>query len=341
MENFLFCKSGNGTQDQVLKLIDFGLSKRFVSNGIARMRSTVGTSYYVAPEVLRKRPYTNKCDMWSLGVVLFMLLSGKSPFLADTEAEILNAAIRADVQFVPEDWVGVSESAKNLVCSLLVLDPEKRPTASEALNHPWLRDSASPFPLKPKSIIYDSLKEFSSFSMFKKVVIDMIAFSMNTKDLEDSTQWFKVIDKDNSGSISLQEFRDALKDRGIKEDMIAEVFEQIDQDHNGSITFSEFLAATLDKTKYLEGCRLTAVFQKLDTDHDGKISVSDLKDALGTWYSVSEIESMIGDIQKDEDEKGGTVNFHQFVEAMYDGTGDYMRPYKTRALSMCVSSTAS
>ena len=57
--------------------------------------------------------------------------------------------------------------------------------------------------------------------------------------------------------------------------------------------------------------------------------------------SVSEIESMIGDIQKDEDEKGGTVNFHQFVEAMYDGTGDYMRPYKTRALSMCVSSTTS
>ena len=107
--------------------------------------------------------------------------------------------------------------------------------------------------------------------------------------------------------------------------------------HNGSITFSEFLAATLDKTKYLEGCRLTAVFQKLDTDHDGKISVSDLKDALGTWYSVSEIESMIGDVQSDDD-NGGTVDFHQFVEAMYDGTGDYMRPYKTRALSMCVSS---
>ena len=265
-----------------------------------------------------------------------MLRSGKSPFLADTEAEILNAAIRADIQFVPEDWEGVSESAKNLVRSLLVLDAEKRPTASEALKHPWLRDSASPFPIKPKSVIYDSLKEFSSFSMFKKVVIDMIAFSMNTKDLEDSTQWFKVIDKDNSGSISLQEFRDALKDRGVKEDMISKVFDQIDQDHNGSITFSEFLAATLDKTKYLEGCRLTAVFQKLDTDHDGKISVSDLKDALGTWYSVSEIESMIGDVQSDD---GGTVDFHQFVEAMYDGTGDYMRPYKTRALSMCVSSS--
>ena len=190
LENFLFCNSGKNdgsTQDQVLKLIDFGLSKKFVSNGIARMRSTVGTSYYVAPEVLRKRPYTNKCDMWSLGVVLFMLLSGKSPFLADTEAEILNAAIRADVQFVrvslslsfslssqhfvlqvPEDWEGVSESAKSLVRSLLVLDAEKRPTASEALKHPWLRDSASPFPIKPKSVIYDSLKEFSSFSMFKK-----------------------------------------------------------------------------------------------------------------------------------------------------------------------------
>jgi calcium-dependent protein kinase len=237
--------------------------------------------------------------------------------------------------------VGVSESAKNLVCSLLVLDPKKRPTASEALKHPWLRNSASPFPLKPKSVIYDSLKEFSSFSELKKVVIDMIAFSMSTKDLEDSTLWFRVIDKDNSGSISLQEFRQALKGKGINEDMISNVFEKIDQDHNGTITFSEFLAATLDKTKYLEDCRLTAVFKKLDTDHDGKISLSDLTDALGEWYSVSEIEKMIHDVQSKSggDSSSSTVNFHQFVEAMYDGTGDYMRPYKTRALSMCVPTT--
>ena len=173
---------------------------------------------------------------------------------------------------------------------------------------------------------------FVSLISCDEVIISKMTNTLNSRGPDSQSYW-----TENSGSISLQEFRDALKGRGIKEDMISEVFDQIDQDHNGSITFSEFLAATLDKTKYLEGCRLTAVFQKLDTDHDGKISVSDLKDALGTWYSVSEIESMIGDVQSDDD-NGGTVDFHQFVEAMYDGTGDYMRPYKTRALSMCVSS---
>lgn len=104
----------------------------------------IGTVYYVAPEVLLD-DYTNKCDIWSVGVISYILLSGHPPFMGSTERETLQLVKDSDIAFPSPDWDNVSQEAMAFVSHLLQRDPEKRPTASEALEHPWLqRDDIDP-----------------------------------------------------------------------------------------------------------------------------------------------------------------------------------------------------
>lgn len=338
LENFLFCKSEDD-QDKTkptLKLIDFGLSKRFVGGGIMRMRSTVGTTYYVAPEVLKRKPYTSQCDMWSLGVVLFMLLTGKSPWPGVSEPEILMDVSQGRYCFMEDDWQNISSSAKNLVIQLLNMNPLERLDAVKALKHPWLSRSHSIVRQASSAIdgmkVIKSLKEFSGFGELKKVIIDVIAFSLDPQLMKESRETFRYIDKDGNGTISVDELVAGLNNKGVSDDQITSIFNKIDQDSNGTISFSEFLAATLDKSKYLSDDRLMAAFQRLDTDCDGHISISDLKESLGDWYTPQEIEDMLQEIRrkfvsamsprkgKDPSLEDGDVmvDFSTFLEIMYD-----------------------
>ena len=98
-----------------VKLIDFGLSKRFSSKDqLAKMKTVVGTPYYVAPEVL-KGSYDKRCDVWSLGVILFVFLCGYPPFEGDNNKEIFKNVLKQDLKFDPADWTTVSKEAKDLV----------------------------------------------------------------------------------------------------------------------------------------------------------------------------------------------------------------------------------
>jgi len=340
LENFLFCKPDDKGKPS-LKLIDFGLSKRFVGSGITRMRSTVGTTYYVAPEVLKRKPYTSQCDMWSLGVVLFMLLTGKSPWPGVSEPEILMDVSQGRYCFMEDDWKSITSDAKDLVVRLLNMNYDERLTAVQALQHPWMRDTSAlqTEPLSSKldgMKVLKALKEFSGFGELKKVVIDVIAFSLDPQLMKESRESFRFIDKDGNGTISVTELVESLKTKGVTDTQISDVFNSIDQDRNGTISFSEFLAATLDKSKYLSDDRLMSAFQRLDTDHDGHISISDLKEALGDWYTPKEIEDMLKDIRckfvcamkasnasaeaiaKFSDD-AVMVDFSTFLEIMYDG----------------------
>ena len=120
-----------------VKLIDFGLSKRFSEQAeVEKMHTVVGTPYYVAPEVL-KGNYDKQCDIWSLGVILFVFLCGYPPFEGDNNKEIFRNVIKQQLTFDPADWDRVSDSAKDLVSKMLNKDPETRISAQDCLNHPW------------------------------------------------------------------------------------------------------------------------------------------------------------------------------------------------------------
>ncbi|XP_057506200.1 calcium-dependent protein kinase 2-like [Actinidia eriantha] len=144
-ENFLFV---NEQEDSPLKTIDFGLSVFFKPGEI--FRDVVGSPYYVAPEVLGKR-YGPEADVWSAGVIIYILLCGVPPFWAETEQEIFQNVLHGDLDFSSDPWPNISESAKDLVRKMLVRDPRKRLTAHEALCHPWVQDDgmAPDKPLDP------------------------------------------------------------------------------------------------------------------------------------------------------------------------------------------------
>ncbi|GMI37499.1 hypothetical protein TrCOL_g7523 [Triparma columacea] len=136
LENWVLM-SPNAWSD--LKLIDFGLSTHFERD--VHMTRVVGSSYYVSPQVL-KRSYTHSCDLWSLGVIAYMLLSGAPPFFGSSDALIKQSIITGTYSFPTSLFKDVSEEAKAFVCSLLSYAPEYRLTARQALNHPWLTKAA-------------------------------------------------------------------------------------------------------------------------------------------------------------------------------------------------------
>eukprot|EP00549_Striatella_unipunctata_P020262 CAMPEP_0118682268 /NCGR_PEP_ID=MMETSP0800-20121206/5396_1 /TAXON_ID=210618 ORGANISM="Striatella unipunctata, Strain CCMP2910" /NCGR_SAMPLE_ID=MMETSP0800 /ASSEMBLY_ACC=CAM_ASM_000638 /LENGTH=361 /DNA_ID=CAMNT_0006578649 /DNA_START=41 /DNA_END=1127 /DNA_ORIENTATION=- len=135
VENFLLQHEGD---DAPVKIIDFGLS-RFNPNNV--MHSRVGTAYYVAPEVLLSDHYTNKCDIWSIGVIAYVLLCGFPPFYADSEYETLQLVKQAKVEFPSPTWDDITDDAKRFIMRLLQPDPNERPSARQILDHdPWLEN---------------------------------------------------------------------------------------------------------------------------------------------------------------------------------------------------------
>ena len=139
IENWVL-KSGNDLWSP-LKLIDFGLSTHFTPGH--KLSRVVGSSYYIAPEVLKKS-YTEACDLWSLGVIVYMLLSGAPPFVGPSEEGIKASILDGTYSFPQELFGDVSEDAMAFVSCLISYDEEKRYTANQALNHRWLEAKCKP-----------------------------------------------------------------------------------------------------------------------------------------------------------------------------------------------------
>ncbi|KAL7517589.1 hypothetical protein ACHAWX_002503, partial [Stephanocyclus meneghinianus] len=124
--------------DSPIKIIDFGLARKHrAERGEPPMSTIVGTPYYIAPEVLRKS-YTKSSDLWSVGVISYILLCGYPPFNGASNSEVYSAVLRGLYYFPSSDWKHVSSSARDFVVRLLQTDPRRRMTAEEAMSHPWI-----------------------------------------------------------------------------------------------------------------------------------------------------------------------------------------------------------
>ena len=126
------------TDDPIIKVIDFGLAKYF---NTGKMDEVLGTPYYIAPEVILGS-YTQSCDMWSIGVILYSMLVGYPPFNAETEQQLFKKILEGKPKFYDEDWEGISLLAKDLIYGLLQVNEQKRLTPAQALKHPWLQQKA-------------------------------------------------------------------------------------------------------------------------------------------------------------------------------------------------------
>ena len=211
-ENFIF---SSRDEDAVIKIIDFGLSRHDdMKAGV--MNTKVGTPYYVAPEVLN-REYTKNCDIWSIGVITYILLCGYPPFYGDTDNQIFDSVRTGRFDFPSPDWDGISDNAKDFICSLLKRDPSKRLSASEALVHPWITEMAGVENRRQRtSIAFASRSiafiKYRDMQKLKKSALSWLATNARNDDITAVKNVFKKIDVNNDGTITLQELDACLKD---------------------------------------------------------------------------------------------------------------------------------
>lgn len=225
-----------------LKVIDFGLSD-FVKPD-ERLNDVVGSAYYVAPEVLY-RSYSFEADMWSIGVIAYILLCGGRPFWARTESGIFRSVLRADPNFDDSPWPTISAEAKDFVKRLLNKDHRKRMTAAQALTHPWLRDENLVVPLD--NFIYKSVKAYVRATPFKRAALKALAKALTEDQLFYLRTQFKLLEPQN-GYVTLDNFRAALVRNAtdaMRESHVADILKMMEPLAHERMDFEEFCAAAI------------------------------------------------------------------------------------------------
>ncbi|KAJ0753449.1 putative protein kinase CAMK-CDPK family [Helianthus annuus] len=308
-ENFLF-KSPK--VDSHLKATDFGLSD-YIRPG-KKFTDIVGSAYYVAPEVLRRKSGPES-DVWSIGVITYILLCGRRPFWDKTEDGIFKEVLRNKPDFRRKPWPSISTSAKDFVRKLLVKDPRARLTAAQALSHPWVREGGNASEIPLDISVLSNMRKFVRYSRLKQFALRALASTLDEEELADLKDQFHAIDIDKSGAISLEEMRQALaKDLPwkIKESRVSEILEAIDSNTDGLVDFTEFVAATLhvhqlEEHNSVKWQQLSqAAFEKFDVDRDGYITPEELKMHTGLRGSIDPI------LEEADIDKDGRISLPEF-----------------------------
>ncbi|RID77380.1 hypothetical protein BRARA_A00300 [Brassica rapa] len=327
-ENFLLV---NKDDDFSLKAIDFGLSIFFKPGQI--FTDVVGSPYYVAPEVLLKR-YGPEADVWTAGVILYILLSGVPPFWAETQQGIFDAVLKGYIDFDSDPWPVISDSAKDLIRRMLCSKPAERFTAHEVLRHPWICENGVAPDRALDPAVLSRLKQFSAMNKLKKMALKVIAESLSEEEIAGLREMFQAMDTDNSGAITFDELKAGLRKYGstLKDTEIHDLMEAADVDNSGTIDYSEFIAATIHLNKLEREEHLVAAFQYFDKDGSGYITIDELQQAC-VEHSMTDVflEDIIKEVDQNND---GKIDYGEFVEMMQKGNAGVGRRTMRNSLNI-------
>ncbi|KAJ7238096.1 hypothetical protein O6H91_Y443500 [Diphasiastrum complanatum] len=314
-ENFLFA---NKKENSPLKAIDFGLSVFFKPG--ERFSEIVGSPYYMAPEVL-KRNYGPEVDVWSAGVILYILLCGVPPFWAETEQGVAQAILRGSLDFRREPWPKVSENAKSLVRQMLDPDPKARLTAQQVLDHPWLQNSkkASNVPL---DAVRTRLKQFSAVNKLKRKALRIIAEHLSGEESEGMKDMFDTMDTDKSGYITFEKLKAGLPKIGsrLADSEVKLFMEAADVNNDGLLDYGEFVTLVINLQRVDKDEHLRKAFDYFDKAGNGYLGSDDLRQGLHDEISDVDLD-VINDILVEVDtDKDGRISYEEFVSMMRTGT---------------------
>lgn len=306
-----------------LKVIDWGFAAKCTKNH--KFSSVVGTPYYVAPEVLFGN-YDKQCDLWSAGVILYILLSGFPPFHGKDNKEILRKVKIGEFAFETKYWGKVSEHAKNLIRGLMTFEPRKRLAAPDALQHPWIQyysqaalSQDSPLTTKLGGDLFEKFRDFQRHIKLKKLALTVVAYQMNEKDIGKLHEVFSALDKNGDGVLTIGEVSTGLSNMNVRYgDEIVEILEELDTDGNGTIDYTEFIAASIDHKLYEQESVCKAAFRVFDLDGDGKITIDEMHQVLEMnfvqeAFSREMIEEIINEVDTNND---GSIDFDEFLKMM-------------------------
>ncbi|CAI5995331.1 unnamed protein product [Closterium sp. NIES-65] len=287
------------------------------------LHTVAGSAFYMAPEVIRGS-YGPEADLWSVGVVLYILLSGSPPFWAETNEGIFEEILWGHVDQSEEPWPQVSTEAKQLVLSLLQQQPERRPTAAQLMEHPWVREGgiAADTPLAPAVIT--RLKRFAAMNRLKRLTLKLIASHVSDAEAMGLREMFKALDGDGSGTISLAELRNGVERLGdtVPKEQLRQMMAAADVDSSGSIDYNEFVAATMRVSRETREAHLQQAFAHFDTDGNGFITGDELRGALekeagSAGVGEAEIKRIFADVDADQN---GKIDYSEFCAMMEETT---------------------
>ena len=312
-ENILFL---NRNIDSPIKVIDFGLSKIFgdyynkINN---KMNTKVGTAYYVSPEVLAGI-YDEKCDIWSAGVILYILLSGVPPFNGPNDNEIYKKIVNKKFEFPDKYWAHISNDAKDLINKMLC-EPIDRLTAQEVMQHVWVDKNAPNSTGYIDNLNINHLKKYCIENKLKKAVLTFIATRLKDNEIEHLKEVFNELDINKDGILTFEEMKNGLctafSDCKYN---IEELFRNFDTDNTGTVGYTEFIAATIEQYTYMKQEKLLEAFKTFDKDNSGKISKEEIKNTLKlNDISSDMLQSCIDKFDLNGD---GEIDYREFLEMM-------------------------
>ena len=329
-ENILIVKrQKNGYHP--IKIIDFGTAKVFQKEKAEHL--LIGSAYYIAPEVL-SRNYTELCDLWSCGVIMYILLTGRPPFNGSSEEEIMKKIKEGNYDLKKYPWGIISEEAKDLLKGLLQVNAKKRFSAKQALEHKWFqiektKSSLNAYNVKNRQLnkLIDNLMKYRSDNVLRCAVIALLVHnSIQLNQAHDAVKLFNQIDKNGDGKISKDELFNGLQ--SYKKDISFEelkkqvdiIFNNIDSDHNGYLEYEEFVRAAIDKDHFLSVNFLQFAFNYFDKDHDGEITLEEVKNKFflndknkNSLKAQDQLQKSFNEIDINGD---GKLSFEEFAKMM-------------------------
>ncbi|KZV27373.1 CDPK-related kinase 1 [Dorcoceras hygrometricum] len=312
-ENFLFTSND---EHSTLKAIDFGLSDYVKPD--ERLNDIVGSAYYVAPEVLH-RSYGTEADMWSIGVIAYILLCGSRPFWSRTESGIFRAVLKADPSFDEDPWPSLSSNAVDFVKRLLNKDYRKRLTAAQALCHPWLAGSHT-MKIPLDMIVYKLVKAYICSSSLRKTALRALARTLSVPQLAYLREQFQLLGPSKTGIIHPQNFKTAMSKNStdaMKDSRVLEYINMVSSLQFGKLDFEEFCASATS-VHQLEGMETweqhaRLAYELFEKDGNRPIKIAELASELGLSPSVP-VHVVLQDWIRPSD---GKLSFLGFVRLMH------------------------
>jgi len=307
-------------KNDIIKIIDWGTARFFTKDKNKKMNKISGTPYYIAPEVLAEK-YDEKCDIWSCGVIMYILLCGYPPFNGETDSDILSKIKTGKFIFPDEEWANLSADCKDLIKHMLEFDPKKRYSAATCLTHNWLVSNNKK--TLDNNLTKRALANMQKFRTDRKLqhacLTYIVSHLMSKEEKNEMHEIFMQFDKNGDGLLSREEIFDGYKIilgevEAAKE--VDRIMKEADLDQSGKIDYNEFLIACSNRNKLLNKGKLEATFRMFDKDGNGSISAKELKDVLGGALGGDQklLDTIINEVDKDGNKE---ISLKEFKEMMF------------------------
>ena len=318
----------NNDNDFNIKICDFGLSA--LKKSTDKLHTILGTPYYMAPEVL-KGDYNEKCDIWSIAAITYYLITGTEPFKGDTSNQIFSRILYTEPDYSPTKFWNTSENLLDFLKKCFSKDPGVRPTALEALSHPWF-DNLFKKIHSPKFIgenIFYNISTTKKFSQLKRLIMRYVVYNMGHAELNMYKKAFIAFDKDNTGVITPEELKRlfTVYHKTLSETQIKNIM-SVSDEKNDFLTYYEFIILCLQVEEFLSPIKLLDAFLFFDVDNNNEIDNDDLYMALLRWgKDVIDKDMMEKIIFLGTKKKYKKLNLRAFVEIFEDeiDVDDYMK----------------